>query len=178
MSAALVVVDVQPVFLDGHDFRTIDGNDLVAKCRGLIQRAREANVPVIFVRHADDDDMPEGTVLEAKDVHPDLKPLPDETIVDKVFGSAFKETNLDEVLRSKGVERLVVCGLSTFGCVEATILYAKLYGYDVAVVGNAHAGDHTDTFPTSKGIPIFERAWEKGGIQVLGPEEDPFRADR
>jgi nicotinamidase-related amidase len=176
MNTALLVVDVQPVFLDRHDFRTIDGADLVAKCKGLIDRARGAGIAVIHVRHVDEDDMPEGTAPEAMDIHPNLKPLPDEPIVDKIFGSAFLETNLDEVLRSRGIEHLIVCGLSTYGCINATVLYAKLYGYDVAVIGNAHAGPHLDAFPASKGIPIFERAWKKGGIRILGPNDDPLRA--
>jgi len=169
---ALLVVDVQPVFVDTYDFRTIDGPDLVAKCRNLIARAREVGAPVVFVRHVDD--LPEGTAPEAIDVHPELAPLPGEAVVDKIFGSAFMETNLDDLLKSEGIERLLVCGLSTFGCVAATILYAKLHGYDVTVVGNAHAGDHTEAFPTSEGIPIFERAWKKAGIRILGPDEKPF----
>ncbi|MFC2100036.1 cysteine hydrolase family protein [Candidatus Bipolaricaulota bacterium] len=176
MTTALMVIDVQPVFLDGNDFRTIDGNDLVAKCAGLIKRAREAGVPLVYVEHADEDDMPQGTAPQAKVTHTDLAPAPGEPVVHKLFGSGFMETNLDDVLKSRGIERLVVCGLSTFGCVQATALYAKLYGYDVAVVGNAHAGNNSDAFPTSKGIPIFEKAWKKGGIRILGPTDDPFRA--
>jgi len=171
-----MVIDVQPVFLDGHDFRTIDGDDLVEKCKGLIERARAADVPVVYVEHADEDDMPEDVTDAAKVTHPDLVPAPGEPVVHKTFGSGFMETNLDEVLKSKGIERIVACGLSTFGCVEATVLYAKLYGYEVAVVGNAHAGNDSEAFPTSKGIPIFEKAWKRGGIRILGSSDDPFSA--
>jgi len=174
MAKALLVVDVQPVWLDGNDFRTIDGDDLVAKCRGLIEQAREAGVPVVHVRHFDEDDFPEGTATEAKDIHPELKPLPGEPVVDKQFGSAFLETNLEDVLTSNDIDHLVVCGLSSYGCVQATILYAKLYGYEVSVVGNAHAGPNMESFPTTKGLPIFERAWERGGIRILGPDDARF----
>jgi len=174
MKHALMVIDVQPVFLDNADFRTLDGDDLVDKCSALIDRARAAGVPVIYVRHADDDDMPEGTSEDAKQFHPDLAPRPGEPIVDKIFGSGFMETDLDGVLTSNGIEGVVACGLSTYGCVNQTVLFAKLYGYDVAVVGNAHAGQNAAGFPTSKGIPIFHRAWEKAGIRVLGPGDVPF----
>ena len=174
MKQALMVIDVQPVFLDNAEFRTVDGDDLVDKCRALIDRARAADVPVIYVRHADDDDMPEGTSEDAKQFHPKLAPRPGEPVVDKTFGSGFMETDLDDVLTSRGIEGVVACGLSTYGCVNQTVLFAKLYGYDVAVVKNAHAGQNTDEFPTSKGIPIFHRAWEKAGIRMLGPENVPF----
>jgi nicotinamidase-related amidase len=174
MKRALMVIDVQPVFLSNADFRTIDGDDLVEKCKALIDRAHAADVPVIYVRHADEDDMPEGTNEDAKQFHPDLAPRLDEPTIDKIFGSGFMETDLDDVLRSKGIECVVACGLSTYGCVNQTVLFAKLYGYDVAVVGNAHAGQNSTEFPVSQGIPIFHRAWEKAGIRVLVPDNMPF----
>ncbi len=175
MKQALVVIDVQPVFLNDASFRTLDGDDLVEKCATLIDGARVAGIPVIYVRHADDDDMPDGTPEEAKRFHPDLAPLPDEPVVDKIFGSGFMETNLDDVLKTRQIEGIVACGLSTYGCVNQTVLFAKLYGYDVSVVGNAHAGPDSPDFSVSEGIPIFHRAWEKGGIRILGPNDVPFR---
>lgn len=174
MKQALVVIDVQPVFLSDADFRTIDGDDLVEKCKALISRARAADLPVIYIRHADDDDMPEGTTEDAKQFHPDLAPQPGEPTIDKIFGSGFMETELDDVLRAKGIEGVIACGLSTYGCVNQTVLFAKLYGYDVAVVGNAHAGPDSTEFPTSSGIPIFHRAWEKAGIRILDANDIPF----
>ena len=174
MKQALMVIDVQPVFLSGADFRTIDGDDLVEKCRALIDRARAADVPVVYVRHADDDDMSEETSEDAKRFHPDLAPRAGEPMIDKTFGSGFMETDLDNVLKSRGIEGVVACVLSTYGCVNQTILFAKLYGYEVAVVGNAHAGQDSTEFPTSEGIPIFHRAWKKAGIRVLGPDDVPF----
>ena len=174
MKQALLMIDVQPVFLDGADFRTIDGGDLVEKCRHLIDRAHAAGAPVIYVRHADEDDMPEGTSEDAKRFHPDLAPQPDEPIIDKMFGSGFMETELDDVLRSEGIEGVVVCGLSTYGCINQTVLFAKLYGHDVAVAGNAHAGQSSAEFPASEGIPVFHRAWKKVGIRVLELEDMPF----
>ena len=174
MKTALMVIDVQPVFLDGSDFRTIDGDDLVAKCRVLIEQARAASVPVIYIEHADEDDMPDGTAPEAKVMHPDLAPEAGDPVVHKMFGSGFMETTLDDVLKERGISRFVACGLSSYGCVEATILYGKLYGYGVSVAANAIAGTHSKDFPTSKGIPIFLNAWKKAGIEILEPGDDPF----
>ena len=92
--------------------------------------------------------------------------------------SGFMETTLDEVLNERGIRRFVACGLSSYGCVEATVLYGKLYGYDVAVAANAIAGTHSEEFPTTKGIPIFLNAWKKAGIEILEPEDDPFGTQR
>ena len=174
MKQALMVIDVQPVFLSGADFRTIDGDDLVAKCAALVNGARAADIPVIYIRHADEDDMPEGATEDAKRFDPALAPLSDEPVIDKLFGSGFMETNLGEVLKTSQIERIIVCGLSTYGCVNQTVLFAKLYGYDVSIVGNAHAGPDSPEFPVSKGIPIFHRAWEEAGIRILGPTDVPF----
>jgi len=174
LKTALMVIDVQPVFLDGSDFRTIGGDDLVAKCRVLIEQARAAGVPVVYVEHADVDDMPEGTAPEAKVMHPDLAPGAGDPVVHKMFGSGFMETTLDDVLKERGIRRFVACGLSSYGCVEATVLYGKLYGYDVAVAANAIAGPHSDEFPVTRGIPIFLDAWKKAGIEILESDDDPF----
>ena len=101
-----------------------------------------------------------------------------DTDASRIAGSGFVETELDDVLRSNGIESVVVCGLSPYGCVNQTVLFAKLYGYDVAVAGNAHAGQSSTELPTSKGIPVFHRAWGKAGIRVMAPNDVPFEAAR
>jgi len=169
-----MVIDVQPVWMKAYDFWTVDGDDLVSKCAALIEKARAADVPVIYVEHVNTNDMEENTPEEDVATDATIAPQSEDPVVHKRFGSAFIKTNLESVLEEREIERIVACGLSSYGCVEATVLYGKLYGYQVAVAANAIAGSNSDEFPTSVGIPIFLEAWRRTGIEVLGPDDAPF----
>ena len=52
---ALMVIDVQRVYMEPEPMVTSDGDDLIDKCKGLIEKARAARVPVVYVQHLSDD---------------------------------------------------------------------------------------------------------------------------
>lgn len=68
-----------------------------------------------------------------------LAPAPGETVIDKPATSAFHATDLDHVLRARGVQNLIVCGVTTAICVSTTVREASDRGYDVLVLGDACA---------------------------------------
>ena len=68
------------------------------------------------------------------DIVPELAPFEDEVVIDKPGRSAFTNTELDAVLRAKGVRNLVVCGVTADACVSSTVREASDRGYDVLVV--------------------------------------------
>ncbi|CAK5277890.1 unnamed protein product [Mycena citricolor] len=74
--------------------------------------------------------------------HAGLVPLEDETVVDKKYPSAFFGTDLATRLHVLNVDTLVVCGVSTSGCVRASVLDAMQYGYRPMVVDEA-CGDRS-----------------------------------
>ncbi|RII19038.1 isochorismatase family protein [Alternaria sp. MG1] len=71
---------------------------------------------------------------EGHEIVEDLKPLEGELVVDKPGRSAFAHTELDLMLRAKGVSNLVVCGVTADACVSSTVREASDRGYDVLVV--------------------------------------------
>ncbi|HCP32350.1 TPA: hypothetical protein DIT45_03795 [Candidatus Acetothermia bacterium] len=164
---ALLVIDVQPVFMNPDSMLTLDGDDLVAKCRTLIERARAEGIPVIYVQHVDEDDMPKDVSPEAKAIHSDIAPTLGEPIVEKIFGSAFMQTKLEEVLTSKEITHLVVCGLSAYGCVNQTVLHARLFNYDVTVAEDAVGAPDHPGFPAQEGIAAFADEWTKAGMKLV-----------
>jgi nicotinamidase-related amidase len=171
---ALVVIDVQPIFMQDPKMLTLNGDDLVPVCKSLLDHARKQEIPVVFIQHVDKDDMPEGTTDEDMAFHPDLAPREGEPVIGKTFGSGFMETTLDETLHAMGIESLVACGLSAYGCVNQTVTFAKLFGYDVVVVSDAIAAPNYKTWPVTDGIPIFLSNWEKGGIQLTSARAVEF----
>jgi nicotinamidase-related amidase len=68
------------------------------------------------------------------DIVDDLKPLPGEPVVDKPGKGAFYATDLDSMLRNRGIRSLVVCGVTTEVCVNTTVREANDRGYDCLVL--------------------------------------------
>ena len=75
---ALMVIDVQRVYMEPNPMVTSDGDDLIDKCRRLIDKARAAGVPVVYVQHLSDD-QPDNPELIG--VHPELAPEAGEPVV-------------------------------------------------------------------------------------------------
>jgi nicotinamidase-related amidase len=68
------------------------------------------------------------------DIIDELKPLPGEPVVDKPGKGAFYATDLDAMLRNRGVQQLVVCGVTTEVCVNTGVREANDRGYDCLVL--------------------------------------------
>jgi nicotinamidase-related amidase len=68
------------------------------------------------------------------DIVDELKPAPGEPVVDKPGKGAFYATDLDSLLRNRGIGQLVVCGVTTEVCVNTTVREANDRGYDCLVL--------------------------------------------
>jgi len=160
---ALLVIDVQRVYMEPEPMVTAAGDDLVPKCRALIARARETGVPVLYVQHVSED-QPDDPVLVG--IHPEIAPRSGEPVIRKEFGSAFVKTSLQQHLQELRVQTLYICGLATFGCVHATVMCALCKEYVVNVVEDAHG---TTDLPGSTAAEIvvhFNRTWKRAGASL------------
>jgi len=68
------------------------------------------------------------------DIVPELAPAPGEPVVDKPGKGAFYATDLETMLRSRGIARLIVCGVTTEVCVNTTVREANDRGFDCLVL--------------------------------------------
>jgi nicotinamidase-related amidase len=135
---ALVVIDVQQgVVAEAHRRDAV-----VANIATLVDKARDAGVPIVWVQHSDDE-LVQGS--DAWQYVPELVRQGSEPVVHKSFGDAFEATDLGDVLAAAAVGRLVVAGAETDACIRSTIHGAFTRGYDVTLVGDAHTtGDKSD----------------------------------
>jgi nicotinamidase-related amidase len=70
------------------------------------------------------------------DIIPELYPLAGEPVLDKPGKGGFYQTDLDLMLRNRGIETLLVCGVTTEVCVHTTVREANDRGYHCIVVGD------------------------------------------
>jgi nicotinamidase-related amidase len=159
---ALVVVDMQNDFCDAAGYYGRAGRDIsalaaaVEPVAGLLDRAREAGMTVVFTRLIHDEKrgaMEERHALRPKrwttsgerlrpgtwgaDVVDRLLPRQGEVIVDKVGYSAFDDTILEREMRNRGITTLVIAGVVTYACVLATAFSAFDRGFDVILAADA-----------------------------------------
>ena len=70
------------------------------------------------------------------DIIPELYPVAGEPVVDKPGKGAFHATDLDTMLRNRGITQLIVCGVTTEVCVNTTVREANDRGYECVVVAD------------------------------------------
>ena len=130
-NTALLVVDVQTDVVAGAHQR----DAVVANIGSLVEKARQARVPVVWVQHSDEG-LARGS--EGWRIVPELVPAGAEPLVEKSYGDSFEDTKLESVLADLGVGRLVVVGAQTDACIRCTLHGAFVRGYDATLVGDAH----------------------------------------
>jgi len=156
---ALLAMDFEPAILG-----RVGGDDCPAlpKARAAVEAARAAGVPVIFVRVAFRAGYPEinprnkgfaaavaaygDALLETSPttaVHPSLQPRDEEAVVVKRRFSAFA-SDLDALLRGRGITSLTLAGVSTSGVVLSTLRQAADLDYELTVLADACADRDLD----------------------------------
>jgi nicotinamidase-related amidase len=130
-NTALLVVDVQRGVVEGAYAR----DAVVANIAEVVVRARRHQVPVVWVQHSDED-LEQGSA--EWEIVPELTPSAAEPIIQKGYGDAFEETELEAVLSGLGVGTLLVVGAQTDQCIRSTLHGAVVRGYDAALVEDAH----------------------------------------
>ncbi len=130
-NTALLVVDVQNGVVEG----AYGSDSVVANIADLVEKARRERVPVVWVRHSDEQ-LAKGS--DAWRIVPELAPGDTEPLVEKNYGDSFEDTTLETVLSDLGVGRLVVVGAQTDACIRSTLHGAFVRGYDTTLVGDAH----------------------------------------
>ncbi len=130
-NTALLVVDVQNGVVEG----THERDTVVANIGSLVEKAREEQVPVVWIQHSDEQ-LARGS--QEWRIVPELSPGDAEPLVEKNYGDSFEDTTLETVLSSLRVGRLVIVGAQTDACIRSTLHGAFVRGYDATLVSDAH----------------------------------------
>lgn len=130
VKTALVIVDIQEFYFPADGSGPVGAVEASLAARDVLKAFRDAKLPVVHVKH---------NAARGADIHANVAPLPGEKIITKEAINSFLGTDLYDFMRYSGVNRLVIIGMQTHMCVEATVRAAHDYGFDCIVVADACA---------------------------------------
>lgn len=150
MRSAVIVVDMLKSALQGEREYPVSGpaRAIVPTINRLTAWAREKDYPVVF---ACDSFLPGDFIFRGRmkphslrgtpgsEPADSLERSPQDTVLYKRRFSAFFKTDLDQTLRTWGVERVLCCGIATHFCVWATVLDALSHDFQAVLVEDACA---------------------------------------
>jgi nicotinamidase-related amidase len=138
---ALLVIDIQNDYFPGGAMELEGAEAAGGKAAEAIRRFRSRGLPVVHVRHLSV--RPGATFFvpgtKGAEIHSSVRPVEGEPIVEKNFPNSFRATNLKDLLDQQKVKSLVVAGMMTHMCVDATVRQAADLGYHVTLLGDACA---------------------------------------
>ena len=162
-NSALVLIDCQNTYREG--VMELEGVEpALIECQTLLRRYRDAGRPVIHIQH----DAGAGSPYDVKDrigaIADVVEPKSGEPVVVKNYPSSFEKTNLDDLLKSYGVEELAIAGFMTHVCVNSTARAAFNHGYRATVIGNATA---TRSLPNPSGGVVPAKVLHEASLAAL-----------
>ena len=132
----LLIVDTQNLIMtnDLYEFEIF-----VYRIKTLIKEARNNNIEVIYVRH--DDGVKQKLTKGALgyEIYEEFQPMPNERVFDKNVNSAFRDTGLLEYLHEKDEDTIIIVGLQTDYCIDATVKCGFEHGLKMIVPANTNS---------------------------------------
>jgi nicotinamidase-related amidase len=138
---ALLIIDIQNDYFPGGAMELEGADAAGAKAAHALDSFRKKQIPVIHVRHLST--RPGSTFFlpgtKGQEIHASVKPAAAETVIEKNFPNSFRNTPLQKRLEELAVRDLVVAGMMTHMCVDATVRHAADLGYKITLLGDACA---------------------------------------
>lgn len=169
MKMVLLVIDTQRLITneDLYNFNTFEVNVTT-----IIEEARNNNVEIIYVRHDDG----EGNELtkgnDGFEIYEKFTPKGNEKIFDKKVNSAFKDTGLLEYLKDKNEKDIIIVGLQTDYCIDATIKCGFEHGFNIIVPAYANTTVNNNFMTGEESYKYYnDFIWTGGYAECVSVEE-------
>ncbi|MCB9017908.1 MAG: cysteine hydrolase family protein [Paludibacteraceae bacterium] len=138
---ALIVIDIQNDYFKGGAMELVGSDEAAANAEKVIEDFRKNKLPVIYIQHISEY---EGATFflpntDGNKINNSVKPAKNDKIIIKHYPNSFKNTELLEYLQKNKVEELVIVGMMTHMCVEATTRAASDLGYKCTLLSDACA---------------------------------------
>jgi nicotinamidase-related amidase len=137
----LLIIDIQRDYFPGGAYPLVDPEAAAESARRVLERFRDAGDPVIHMKHVWD--APDAVFMrpgtEGIEIHPAVAPADGELVLEKENPNSFLGTPLEEELRKRGGDDLVIAGMMSSMCVDASVRAAADLGFSPTVVHDACA---------------------------------------
>jgi nicotinamidase-related amidase len=141
MNPALVLIDIQRDYFPNGRMEVVGAVEAAQVAKGLLDHFREAKLLIVHIQHIST--RPGATFFlpgtEGMHFYESVRPLPGEMVIKKHFPNSFRDTGLQEYLLSRKIMELVICGMMSHMCIDATIRAAFDKGYQCMVAHDACA---------------------------------------
>jgi len=141
MNTALLLIDIQNDYFEGGVLPLSGSLEASLQAKRILEYFRKEKLPVIHVQHVSKGQA--ATLFKEGGngmvIHANVFPLADEKVISKEYPNAFKETDLQAYLIQMGIKNLIVCGMQTHMCVDASVRAAKDFGFEITLIGDACA---------------------------------------
>lgn len=169
MKYAMIVVDFQKGIVDDSLYNK---DKVIGNIKDLLQFGREKDLTIIYVRH---NDGPSGVLKKGErsfEIYDEVAPKDGEEIFDKDYNSIFKNTGLKEYLKDKHITNLIIMGLQTEYCIDASLKAGVEHGYRMIIPEDTVTTKDNGEF-TAKQLNDFyyNRIWNGRFAKVLSVEK-------
>lgn len=166
----LLVVDTQKGIMDSrlYEFEKVTEN-----IKLLITKARENNIEVIFVQHDDGPGSGFSKGDEEFEIYEEFAPQKDEMIFYKSVNSAFNpSTGLTKYLSEKNEKQIMLVGLQTDFCIDATVKSGFEQGYQMIVPAHANSTRDNSYFSKETAYHFYnDFMWPKRYAKCISMDE-------
>ncbi len=141
MTTALILVDIQNDYFP-YGRQELEGPiEASLRARQLLDYFRQAHLPLVHIQHLSIE--PDATRFLpdtfGAEIHENVQPLEGEVVFQKHYPNSFRNTPLLDYLRREEVTRVVICGMQTHMCVDATTRAAFDFGFECWIAHDACA---------------------------------------
>ena len=141
MKTALLLIDLQNDYFEGGTMTLVNADKASENARLVLDKFRNEDLTVIHIQHIATNSgatffLPDTLGAE---IYKNVMPTGKEKVIVKHFPNSFLETELLSFLKENGITHLVICGMMTHMCVDATTRAAKDLGFNCTLIGDACA---------------------------------------
>ncbi len=145
-NTALLIIDIQNDYFPGGKMELDKATEAAQKAFDVLTYFRIKKLPIFHIQH---ESISESSTFflpgtKGQKINEKMKPMGNETTIVKNFPNGFIKTSLREKLKAHRIEKLIITGMMTFMCVDATTRAAKDLGFHCTLIHDATAASNLE----------------------------------
>jgi nicotinamidase-related amidase len=136
MKTALMLIDIQNDYFENGAMPLVGADKASKNARLILEKFRTDRLEIIHVQHIAT--RPAASFFRSNtrgaEIQDNVKPLEQEPVFVKHYPNSFWETELLDYLKSNKITDIVVCGMMTHMCIDATVRAAKDFGFNITLI--------------------------------------------